>query len=362
MKTGRNEKCPCGSGKKFKNCCLKNLEYNFIIGKDIFEKDIRPLYDTFKNPINSVIEFKIDLPFQMALEDKFLCSFKMSDCILHYLYRTEIIKKTIHGLDNIPIEKYHTSVIMAISYNSDTSVENLESYFFDYALEELNKQIIAYISQTKDEMCYKVTKEMFSPIILMNSVNLREFKSEKSLFNLHLNFSTKKNPINIKNVRECFRLYSIYNENQNPFIHAETYALKAFRKFKEGFYDDAIISIQTNIEIIIKIVYKEVLIALDFTATDIEKKLENESLISIVKRQLPRYIGGTWDLTKEGTEVNSWYTTTYKMRNKIVHGGYYPSFNETKDAIDKAVEFRKFIFDRIKANKTKYSILDDYII
>ena len=50
------------------------------------------------------------------------------------------------------------------------------------------------------------------------------------------------------------------------------------------------------------------------------------------------------------------------MRNKIVHGGYYPSFNETKDAIDKAVEFRKFIFDRIKANKTKYPILDDYIM
>lgn len=362
MKTGRNEKCPCGSGKKFKNCCLKNLEYNFIIGNDIFEKDIRPLYDTFKNPINSLIEFKMDLPFQMALEDNFLCSIEMSDCILHYLYRIEIIKESICVLDNTKIEKYHTSVIMAISYNSSISEENLESYFFDYALEELNKQIIAYISQTKDEMCYRITKEMLFPVILMNSVDLRASKSKKSLFNIHTNCSSKKNPINPINLMDYLRIYYIYNEKRNPFIHAETYALKAFRKFKEGFYDDAIISIQTNIEIIIKIVYKEVLIALDFTATDIEKKLENESLISIVKRQLPKYIGGTWDLTKEDTEVNSWYTTTYKMRNKIVHGGYYPSFNETKDAIDKAVEFRKFIFDRIKANKTKYPILDDYIM
>ena len=23
MKIGRNDKCPCGSGKKYKNCCLK---------------------------------------------------------------------------------------------------------------------------------------------------------------------------------------------------------------------------------------------------------------------------------------------------------------------------------------------------
>lgn len=29
MKIGRNDPCPCGSGKKYKNCCLKineNLE------------------------------------------------------------------------------------------------------------------------------------------------------------------------------------------------------------------------------------------------------------------------------------------------------------------------------------------------
>ena len=24
QKTGRNELCPCGSGKKYKHCCLKN--------------------------------------------------------------------------------------------------------------------------------------------------------------------------------------------------------------------------------------------------------------------------------------------------------------------------------------------------
>ncbi|MDA8335538.1 MAG: SEC-C metal-binding domain-containing protein [Peptococcaceae bacterium] len=23
MKTGRNDPCPCGSGKKYKNCCLR---------------------------------------------------------------------------------------------------------------------------------------------------------------------------------------------------------------------------------------------------------------------------------------------------------------------------------------------------
>jgi hypothetical protein len=28
MKVGRNDPCPCGSGKKYKKCCMKNLQEN----------------------------------------------------------------------------------------------------------------------------------------------------------------------------------------------------------------------------------------------------------------------------------------------------------------------------------------------
>jgi len=29
-KTGRNDSCPCGSGKKFKKCCLENSEHQSL--------------------------------------------------------------------------------------------------------------------------------------------------------------------------------------------------------------------------------------------------------------------------------------------------------------------------------------------
>lgn len=35
MKIGRNNPCPCGSGKKYKKCCLGN-EKTFLIGEDFF--------------------------------------------------------------------------------------------------------------------------------------------------------------------------------------------------------------------------------------------------------------------------------------------------------------------------------------
>lgn len=32
-KTGRNEKCPCGSGKKYKHCCLSSGEFEKLVDK-----------------------------------------------------------------------------------------------------------------------------------------------------------------------------------------------------------------------------------------------------------------------------------------------------------------------------------------
>ena len=32
-RTGRNEPCPCGSGKKYKNCCLSSGKYETLVQK-----------------------------------------------------------------------------------------------------------------------------------------------------------------------------------------------------------------------------------------------------------------------------------------------------------------------------------------
>lgn len=32
-KIGRNEKCPCGSGKKYKNCCMNTGKYECLVEK-----------------------------------------------------------------------------------------------------------------------------------------------------------------------------------------------------------------------------------------------------------------------------------------------------------------------------------------
>lgn len=363
MKIGRNNTCPCGSGKKYKNCCLKK-EKNFLIGEDLFYIQIKPLYKNLKFDINRFLEFEISLPFQLALEDRSLFSFKKEDCILHYLYKTNEREEVIVENKGLRITKYYTSVIVAISYNSndyrDETNENILNKLFDYSLEELNKQIIAYSICTKDDRCFRVSKEMLFPIILMNLVNLEVKKNDMSIFTLHMDVPYNKESLKYENIYDCLRIYNVYNEKSNPLIHSESYVLKARRKFREGFYDEAVISIQTNIEILIRIIYREVLICSGISEIDIEKRLEDESFMSIVKKQLAKYIGGTWDVTRQETPICNWYNDTYKMRNKIVHGGYFPTFKETDIAISAAMEFREYIFKRVREKKKIYSKLNEY--
>ena len=44
MDIGRNELCPCGSGKKYKKCCMKK-EKNTITKEYINEEDIEEIYE-----------------------------------------------------------------------------------------------------------------------------------------------------------------------------------------------------------------------------------------------------------------------------------------------------------------------------
>ena len=118
MKISRNNTCPCGSGKKYKNCCLKK-EKNFLIGEDLFYIQIKPLYKNVKFDINKFLEFEISLPFQLALEDRSLFSFKKENCILHYLYKTNEREEVIVENKDLLVTNYYTSVIVAISYNSN---------------------------------------------------------------------------------------------------------------------------------------------------------------------------------------------------------------------------------------------------
>ncbi len=59
MKTGRNEPCPCGSGKKYKHCCISNHEEPLADIMDEFEQIAITNPHLSLEDLNTVIEHKI---------------------------------------------------------------------------------------------------------------------------------------------------------------------------------------------------------------------------------------------------------------------------------------------------------------
>ena len=91
----------------------------FSYWRDLFYSQIEPLYKNVKFDINRFLEFEISLPFQLDLEDKSLFSFTKENCILHYFYKTHEREEVMVEHKDLPVKKYYTSVIVAISCNFD---------------------------------------------------------------------------------------------------------------------------------------------------------------------------------------------------------------------------------------------------
>ena len=55
-KVGRNQPCPCGSGKKYKNCCMKNTQDSFFKKNGIKILILGTLLFLAANAIHSIID------------------------------------------------------------------------------------------------------------------------------------------------------------------------------------------------------------------------------------------------------------------------------------------------------------------
>ncbi len=67
--------------------------------------------------------------------------------------------------------------------------------------------------------------------------------------------------------------------------------------------------------------------------------------------------GLDWNIDNGDSKCKKWYDTTYKLRNKIVHTGYEPSYFEAQEAIRIALEFREDIYKIVITLEGKYEAI-----
>lgn len=268
-------------------------------------------------------------------------------------------------VSTLNVHKTKMLMMVATEIEYEKLVDDKENYwnqYFDLLLEELNKVILSYMTAKKDSDCHYVTKEMLQASILVRMTNLETWENDMGLFMLHMNVPYEKDPLSDKDIEEVIRLQGIVSYELNPFADGEQYVLSAKRYFEQGFYLEAVIYAQTSVEVLIRTLFEELIKTDGASEDDIMDNLESTSFMAIIKKKLPTYLGGCWDVTKSDSEIGKWYENTYELRNRVIHRGRIPSFSEADSAIYDAIEFRKYVVNRIKSNKKKYQKLDEFFV
>lgn len=265
MKIGRNETCPCGSGKKYKYCCLgKERGSSFIITQAIYEKDFLPFYNNEICIPKTFIVFEVVLPFHIPMNKgrtitldakEGFFSFRFDMVTTDKSYEFSIDEKADFAKANYT--KIFMIAAVDIEYSKfEEDAERYNNQYFDLLLAELNNIVIGYMTVKKDEDCHYLTKEMLPFCILIRITDLDTWNNDAYLFFLHTDAPYEKKMLVEEEEVEVARMESIIVANLNPFAIGEKYVLNAKRYYKKGFYHESVLFAQISVETFIRTLYK----------------------------------------------------------------------------------------------------------
>lgn len=125
MKIGRNDPCPCGSGKKYKKCCMNKPQIDFSFDQDSY--DLYSIGKTNKGEIAWIVSPSFDLedPFQtLDLPQQFIEQYYHSE--FHLVFIDEKQKKYIYINNPVcDIKNDITKIMHVISSSEHTWIDSI---------------------------------------------------------------------------------------------------------------------------------------------------------------------------------------------------------------------------------------------
>jgi hypothetical protein len=129
-------------------------------------------------------------------------------------------------------------------------------------------------------------------------------------------------------------------------------ALRALRV--RGDMADAVVNLQTAVESMMYDLLGVLMVDEGATSTEIAGVLGGElQFKALVTGQLIPRLGGNWNPNSHGA-FGSYWTKLYRLRNRVVHGGYSPSAAEANDALGAFYTVREFVSERLWDRRKKY--------
>lgn len=114
----------------------------------------------------------------------------------------------------------------------------------------------------------------------------------------------------------------------------------------------AVILANTSCEVLLDTILALLMWEEGETAEIVAPVFEEGKMLRRVTQEVTPRLGGNWS-TDRGA-VGDWYRNTYRLRHRVIHGGYEPSVSEGTAALNSAIRLHEFVMDRIAERRTRY--------
>lgn len=241
---------------------------------------------------------------------------------------------------------------------------------FVHLLNKLNGFINAYRLLFEDWKTFPLTPETLHSVIKYQIIQIDDWSivdSKPLLINEdYINIITN---LPQEWTRVVQGLGALLVNGKNPLSAPHLHFADARTHLFSGFYRESILASQMAVESTIRVVFRADLERQKLTEPEILEKVERTPFIQIVKKEMPRILGGNWDVTDSNSPMAKWYGVVYKRRNNIIHAAYFPFQHEAYECFQIACESLRHIDSLLATKKIEYpslvqaaQLLPDYFL
>ncbi len=301
-----------------------NLYFGFKAGKEVKYSKSR-----------TRCEISISLHEPLIEIDEISCNIKES---------MENVKKTKKGI-----------ISQDLFFDSVKKVFSVVDKFQSIALHELNCMILSYSMINDDSSVHSISTDDIEFVSHFRGIDILTWETYNwmKLNSIGMFPEEKKAVIESEKFAQCLAIAHEYSNNQ--FSNYQAHLQDAKYLFSQGNLRAAVVQLNTATEVLL-----DSIVTLfweneqKLTIEESHKKLEDTPFTKIVKTIIPQIIGGSWDITANSTIVNKWYNEGYNLRNRIVHGGYFPEKHEAYTSITSTFKLHDYIIELMCKSKFEY--------
>lgn len=348
-----------------------DFEQHNSFTREVYERSYLPAYQDIEIIPRRLLRIPVVLPFQLPFPDAATFTFRLGEseaCTLSFelLTSRQPISADLATPPKINTIVPPTKVMM--TYVTDREREapigasKIEATrVFDLMMAKLNQMISAYLVVTKDYTVYHVGHGMFEFGSVVAEIDAVTWKTlAYGLFLLHANTSYAKPVLNHETLDQVAWFVEVIEQGLNPFILPEEMALMADRELQGGCYREAVIYAQSSVEVFLSTLLTKILEIEGKSSDAIEHLLQEVSFSKRLRCEYHPRLGGSWDVNNATSPLGAWYVNTYQLRNRVVHGGYAPTQNAAKEAVDAASALRSHVIGLIHNVRVEFRDLRNY--